>query len=55
MLEHTIRNPDFVWLARSPADWRERPFDWPATRYEAKARTAGRAPVFLRFMRRPRG
>jgi len=36
------------------ADWRERPADWPATRYEAKACKAGRAPAFLRFERRPR-
>jgi tRNA (guanine-N7-)-methyltransferase len=54
MLEHTIAHPDFVWLARRPTDWRERPDDWPATRYEAKARAAGRIPAFLRFMRRPR-
>jgi tRNA (guanine-N7-)-methyltransferase len=55
MLEHTIAHPDFVWLARRPLDWRERPTDWPATRYEAKARAAGRSPAFLRFQRRPRG
>ncbi len=52
MLEHITAHPDFVWLARSPADWRERPPDWPATRYEEKARAAGRPPVFLRFRRR---
>ena len=55
MLEHATAHPDFVWLARRAADWRERPQDWPATRYEAKARAAGRVPAFLRFMRRPRG
>ena len=55
MLEHTIAHPDFVWLARRPADWRERPEDWPATRYEAKARAAGRSPAFLRFQRWARG
>ena len=55
MLEHLTAHPDFRWLARRPADWRERPPDWPATRYEAKARAAGRNPVFLRFIRRPRG
>jgi len=55
MLEHTIAHPDFVWLARRPSDWRERPDDWPATRYEAKARAAERIPAFLRFLRRPRG
>jgi tRNA (guanine-N7-)-methyltransferase len=52
MLEHVTAHPDFEWLARTPADWRERSIDWPATRYEEKARAAGRAPVFLRFVRR---
>ncbi len=28
--------------------------DWPATRYEAKARAQGRQPIFLRYLRRPR-
>jgi tRNA (guanine-N7-)-methyltransferase len=55
MLEHATAHPDFIWLARRPADWRERPDDWPETRYEAKARTAGRMSAFLRFTRRPRG
>ena len=54
MLEHATSHPDFAWTARRPADWRERPTDWPATRYELKAREAGRAPAFLRFTRRPR-
>ncbi len=53
MLEHVTAHPAFVWTARTPADWRERPPDWPATRYEQKARAAGRTPVFLRFIRRP--
>jgi tRNA (guanine-N7-)-methyltransferase len=39
------------WLADDPSDWRTRPSDWPATRYEEKAREAGRACVFLRFRR----
>jgi tRNA (guanine-N7-)-methyltransferase len=52
MLEHLTAHPDFTWLARTPSDWRERPPDWPATRYEEKARAAGRAPAFLRFVRR---
>jgi tRNA (guanine-N7-)-methyltransferase len=56
MLQHVTAHPDFAWAARTPADWRERPPDWPATRYEEKARAAGRAsgrtPVFLRFVRR---
>jgi tRNA (guanine-N7-)-methyltransferase len=54
ILEHAGRHPDFEWLARRPADWRCRPADWPATRYETKALAAGRAPVFLRFRRRAR-
>lgn len=54
MLEHTIKHPDFVWTATQPKDWRERPDDWPATRYEEKALVAGRKPVFMRFKRRPR-
>jgi tRNA (guanine-N7-)-methyltransferase len=52
MLEHMTAHPAFVWTARKSSDWRERPDDWPATRYEEKARKAGRTPVFLRFVRR---
>jgi tRNA (guanine-N7-)-methyltransferase len=52
MLEHVTAHPDFAWLARRPADWRERPAGWPPTRYEEKARAAGRTPAFLRFARR---
>ncbi len=44
----------FAWLAEGPADWRTRPSDWPETRYEAKARQAGRSSTYLRFRRRPR-
>ena len=47
-------NACFRWTARRPADWRQRPADWPETRYEEKARGAGRCPVFLRFVRRER-
>ena len=54
MLEHVTAHPAFEWLARRPGDWRERPPDWPPTRYEQKARAAGRAPAFLRVRRRPR-
>jgi len=54
ILEHMAGHPDFIWLAEAPGDWRERPADWPPTRYEAKARARGRRPVFLRYSRRPR-
>jgi tRNA (guanine-N7-)-methyltransferase len=53
MLERVTRHSAFEWLARRPADWRERPADWPPTRYEEKARAAGRSPYFLRIIRRP--
>jgi tRNA (guanine-N7-)-methyltransferase len=53
MLATMLAEPRFAWLAERAADWRERPADWPPTRYEAKALTAGRRPVFLRFRRLP--
>jgi tRNA (guanine-N7-)-methyltransferase len=55
MMAVLAANPDFRWTARRPADWRERPADWPQTRYEAKALRAGRKPAYLRFVRRERG
>jgi tRNA (guanine-N7-)-methyltransferase len=51
MLEHLTAHPAFTWIARRPDDWRKRPADWPATRYEGKALAAGRTPAFLRFVR----
>ena len=44
-------HPEFIWLAKSPLDWRHRPHDWPATRYEQKAIREGRSGVYLRFQR----
>lgn len=54
ILERVTEHPAFEWLARRPGDWRERPADWPPTRYEEKARAVGRASSFLRVRRRPR-
>jgi len=54
MLALVLANGCFRWTARRPTDWRARPDDWPETRYEAKARRAGRTPVFLRFARKDR-
>jgi tRNA (guanine-N7-)-methyltransferase len=51
MVEQACRHPAFEWLAECPADWRARPADWPATRYEQKM-LAGHRPVFLRLRRR---
>jgi tRNA (guanine-N7-)-methyltransferase len=50
-LECLTRHPDFRWTARWPNDLRQRPGDWPRTRYEAKALLAGRLPNFLVFRR----
>lgn len=44
------RSGAFAWLARRAADWRDRPDDWPPTRYELKA-LSGRKPVYLRWQR----
>ena len=55
ILRHVRAHPDFRWMARGPADWKTRPQDWPATRYETKAGEAGRACIYLRFERRRRG
>jgi tRNA (guanine-N7-)-methyltransferase len=52
-LFHIHAHGAFTWSARGPRDWRERPHDWPATRYEAKALEAGRTPSYLTFVRRP--
>ena len=53
-LAHVTAHPAFQWLAESPADWNQRPADWPETRYERKALLAGRKPAYFRFRRRPR-
>lgn len=46
------REGSFAWTARRPGDWRERPEDWPPTRYEEKALAAGRRCYYFRFRRR---
>jgi len=55
ILQHMAGHDAFRWRARGPADWRARPADWPATRYEKKAVAAGRRCAFFRFARLPRG
>lgn len=54
MLALALRHPAFEWLAERAEDWRRRPVDWPPTRYETKAISEGRRPLYLRFRRRPR-
>lgn len=41
----------FSWTAQGPRDWRERPADWPSTRYEQKALGEGRRCAYFRFRR----
>lgn len=54
MLFHATEHPDFRWTARDPRDWRNRPDDWPPTRYEEKALGKGIACVYLTFQRERR-
>jgi len=42
---------DFEWLAESARDFLVRPGGWPETRYEAKARRAGREVWYFRYRR----
>jgi tRNA (guanine-N7-)-methyltransferase len=51
MLLSLLPRPELDWLAAGPSDWRERLADWPPTRYEEKAKAAGKACVYLRFAR----
>ena len=51
-LERGLRSPDLSWTAERADDWR---LPWPGftvTRYEAKAKVAGRSPCYLIFRRR---
>ncbi|HZT20328.1 MAG TPA: tRNA (guanine(46)-N(7))-methyltransferase TrmB [Dongiaceae bacterium] len=52
ILDHLPPHPAFRWRVEGPQDWRARPADWPATRYEQKAVREGRRPAYLRFERR---
>jgi tRNA (guanine-N7-)-methyltransferase len=50
-LAHLLGRDDFVWTAEAADDWRQ-PFQgWLPTRYEEKARKAGRVPTYLEFHR----
>jgi tRNA (guanine-N7-)-methyltransferase len=50
-LSYLMRDRRFRWTAERASDWRVRPADWPATRYEEKALKAGRSCIYLRFVR----
>ena len=51
-LREVAEHGGFRLLSNDPADWHERPADWPQTRYEAKAAREGRTSAYLRFFRR---
>lgn len=42
---------DFIWAARGPRDFLDRPEDWPETRYERKARRYGHEVWYFRYIR----
>ena len=50
-LWHALNHAEMEWPAECAADWRIRPSDWPATRYEEKAQADGRACIYLTFRR----
>ena len=52
-LRHVPEHPAFHWVVNGPDDWRQPPPDAHPTRYERKARAAGRRPVYLTFTRNP--
>jgi tRNA (guanine-N7-)-methyltransferase len=51
-LRRFLDSPSFVWEAKTADDWRRPWAGWEPTRYEAKARAAGRASAYLTFRRR---
>jgi tRNA (guanine-N7-)-methyltransferase len=50
-LAQLARRRDFVWMAEQVDDWRLPFADWITTRYEQKAKRAGRIPTYLQFRR----
>jgi tRNA (guanine-N7-)-methyltransferase len=55
MLLAAQAHPALAWQADGPKDWRERPQDWPQTRYEVKARAQGHCCYFFRFLKQVGG
>ena len=50
-LRRFLASPHFRWTAERADDWRNPWPEWLPTRYEAKARKAGRGSVYLTFVR----
>ncbi len=53
LLAEAMAHPAFVWQANTPSDWRDRPADWPQTRYMAKGVREGRPSSWFDFCRIP--
>jgi tRNA (guanine-N7-)-methyltransferase len=51
-LRRFLASPEFSWQARAADAWRTPWEGWAPTRYEAKARAAGRVSAYLTFTRR---
>jgi tRNA (guanine-N7-)-methyltransferase len=50
-LVRLLRSREFAWTAERANDWRQPWAGFSGTRYEAKAKRAGRAPCYLTFKR----
>ncbi len=50
-LARILRSADFIWPAKSAADWQTPWEGWDSTRYEAKALAEGRRPAYFTFLR----
>ena len=48
-LRQVKENGNFVWTAKCGNDWKHEPEDWVQTKYQLKALSEGRRPVFLDF------
>lgn len=51
MVMRSLRD-QFAWQAATPADFLNRPADWPETRYERKARRLGHEVWYFRYLAR---
>jgi tRNA (guanine-N7-)-methyltransferase len=51
ILRAVLGHGGFGWTAACADDWRQRPSDWPPTRYEAKALRDGRRCYYFCFRR----
>ena len=50
-LRRFLDHKDFAWVAETASDWRQRPDDWPQTRYETTAAAKGLEISYFTFVR----